>query len=109
MEKFKFTLHELITLATIIVSVTTAYVLLSGNVDALKSDVKDVSSEVDLIKKSAEQIKLDQFRMSIVLEYLSSGERTPQPDAIVPKNQKSDRYIGQDDIRKGQVDMIRNK
>jgi len=70
MEKFKFTLHELMTLMTIIISVTTAYVLLNSDVQVLKDNVRTVSIEVDEVKKSTEQIKIDQLRTSVLLNHL---------------------------------------
>ena len=75
MEKFKFTLHELMTLMTIIISVTTAYVLLNSDVQVLKDNVRIVSVEVDAVKKSTEQIKIDQLRTSVLLDHLYSIDK----------------------------------
>lgn len=70
MENMKFTLHELVILGTIVSTVTTAYILLSRDVGTLKETVTTINSEVDNVKRATDQIKVDQIKISVMLDYL---------------------------------------
>jgi len=91
MENMKFTLHELVVLGTIITSVTTAYILLSRDVDTLKSNVGEMRGEVNNVKRSTEQIKLDQIKISVMLDYLYYND--PEFDTMYEKRGQLDKKI----------------
>lgn len=60
MEPFKMSLHELLVIGSIIVTVTTAYVFLS-------TDVQNVKSEVRLLSGSIDRIQEEQFKLNYLL------------------------------------------
>lgn len=70
----KFTLHELVIIGTIVSSVTTAYILLSRDVGTLKETVTTINNDIDNVKRSTDQIKLDQIKISVMMDYLYYGE-----------------------------------
>jgi hypothetical protein len=60
MEPLKIKFHELITIGAILISVTTAYVLLNADVKEIKSDIIDLKVSIDKVQE-------EQFRVNFYL------------------------------------------
>lgn len=91
MENMKFTLHELVILGTIISTVTTAYILLNHDVSTLKTTVSGVSNEVESVKRATDQIKVDQIKISVMLDYLYYNDDSA--DSVREKRDQLDKKI----------------
>lgn len=77
MEKLSFTFSELITVGSLIVSVTTSYMLLKSDVKIVTNDVVGVRESMkensDSIREDRLKIELlqaEQFRMNAILNFL---------------------------------------
>ena len=77
MEKLSFTFSELITVGSLIVSVTTSYMLLKSDVKIVTNDVgsvreaiKDTSDTVKEDRIKIEILQAEQFRMNAILNFL---------------------------------------
>lgn len=71
MEPLKLKLHELVTIGAIIVSVTTAYVLLSADVDSVKTNVIELRNSIDAIQE-------EQYRVQFYLGAKEGWEMSQQ-------------------------------
>ena len=77
MEKLSFTFSELITVGSLIVSVTTSYMLLKSDVKIVTNDIigirEAMKENVDAVKEDRLKIELlqaEQFRMNAILNFL---------------------------------------
>lgn len=77
MEKLSFTFSELITVGSLIVSVTTSYMLLKSDVKIVTNDIisirETMKENVDAVKEDRLKIELlqaEQFRMNAILIFL---------------------------------------
>lgn len=65
-----FTLGEIITIGSLIVSVTATFTVLKGDVKALQDTVQDVKVDIKDIKESVEQLNYERNRMNAMMNFL---------------------------------------
>jgi len=77
MEKLSFTFSELITVGSLIVSVTTSYMLLKSDVKIVTNDIigirETMKDQADAMKEDRlkiEMLQAEQFRINAVLNFL---------------------------------------
>ena len=63
MEKLSFTFSELITVGSLLVSVTTSYVLLKSDVKAVTNDIAGIHG---VLKENADEIKADRIKIELL-------------------------------------------
>lgn len=77
MDKLSFTIGELITIASLIVSVTTSYVLLKNDVKNIQDDITKVHTLLDKNANRMEEqqatidvMRAEQYRMNMLLNFV---------------------------------------
>lgn len=77
MEKLSFTFSELVTVGSLIVSVTTSYMLLRSDVKIIANDIVSIretmKDQADAMKEDRikiEMLQAEQFRINAVLNFL---------------------------------------
>ena len=68
MEPVKMKLSELVTIGCIIVSITTAYVLLSTDVTKIKDAIVRLEGTVTNLENIVDQVQSEQFRIRFMMD-----------------------------------------